>query len=63
MNAMTQGIRPVSCKVSQAPEVLGVSKDTIYRMQKEKKLKIHKVGSTSLVIIDEFLEAIQAAAE
>ncbi len=58
MTTNTEYFRP-----SEAKSVVGVSRSTIYEWAKQKRIKIHKVGTMSFVKMSEVRKIIEAVGD
>lgn len=52
---------PIYVRVSQAPEVFGVSTSTIYRLAQRGEITIHKRGGASFLRVSEMVDFIEGA--
>jgi excisionase family DNA binding protein len=48
----TSVVEPLAVPLSKAPGVFGVSRSTIYRLARENRIKLLKLGRTTLVDAD-----------
>jgi len=53
----------LTIRVSEAPQVFGVSTDTIYKWEKAGRIRIHKKGGMSLLKVSEVLAYIESSDE
>ncbi len=53
----------ITIRVSEVPDVFGISTDTLYNWQKAGRIRIHKKGGLSLVEIAEVLAYIRSSDE
>jgi excisionase family DNA binding protein len=51
----------LTIRVSEAPQVFGVSTDTIYKWEKKGRIRIYKKGGMSLLKTDEVLAYIESS--
>jgi excisionase family DNA binding protein len=54
-------IEPITCTVPEACRVSGLSRATIYRLAGDKKIKLIKVGTRTLVRLDTLRASLDAA--
>jgi excisionase family DNA binding protein len=53
----------ITIRVSEAPEVFGISTDTIYKWRDAGKIRIHKKGGMSLLKVSDVLAYIESSDE
>ena len=56
---MIQPQTPLTCRMTDAPKVFGISRDTLYRWCSKGPITIHKKGNVSLVLVEDVLAYIK----